>query len=84
MRTSFSTSDRKRSSSNAAALCKFHVIEGQKRARLDCVLCILFIVSGSPNERWLHTCQACVIVTWRLQASPVARNNAFQVYAINS
>ena len=32
-------------------LRKFHVIEGQKRARLDCVLCILFILSGSPNER---------------------------------
>ena len=22
---------------------------------------IPFILSGSPNERWLHTCDACVI-----------------------
>ena len=22
---------------------------------------------GSPNERWLHTCDACVLTTWRLE-----------------
>ena len=48
---------------------------GSKRARLNCVLCIPFIVSGKPNERWLHTCDACVITTWTLGllASLVAR-----------
>ena len=31
----------------------------------------------SPNEFWLHTCDACVITTWRLalRAPLVARNN---------
>ena len=36
-----------------------------KRAWSDCVLCIPFILSGSPNKCWLHTCDACVITTWR-------------------
>ena len=31
-----------------------------------CVLCLPFILSGSPNECWLNTCDACVITTWRL------------------
>ena len=60
------------------ALRKFHVTDGQntrdqitrdrrsKRGRSNCVLCIPFILSGSPNECWLHTCDACVIRTWRL------------------
>ena len=41
------------------------------------VLCIPFILSGSSNECWLHTCDACVITTWRLglRAPLVARNN---------
>ena len=25
-----------------------------------------FILSGSLNKCWLHTCDACVITTWRL------------------
>ena len=34
------------------------------------------VVNGSPNECWLHTCDACVITTWRLglRAPLVARN----------
>ena len=43
------------------------------RAWSKCVLCIL---GGSPNECWLHTCDACVITTWRLgsRATRRARN----------
>ena len=38
-----------------------------KSAWSNCVLCIPFIFSGSPNKCWLHTCDACVIITtWRL------------------
>ena len=33
------------------------------RAWSKCVLCIL---GGSPNECWLHTCDACVITTWHM------------------
>ena len=70
------------------ALRKFHLIYAQKtrdqstrsrrskRASSNCVLCILFIFSGRPNDCWLHTCDACVITTWRLglRAPLVARN----------
>ena len=41
-----------------------------KRARSGYVLCVAFILNGSQNEFWLHTCYArviaCVIATWRL------------------
>ena len=37
-----------------------------KRVWLTCVLCIPYILSGNPNECWLHTCDTCVITTWRL------------------
>ena len=59
------------------ALGKFHVKDSQsmpdqimsdrrsKHAWSNCVLCIPFIVGGSPNEYWLHKCDACVIKTWR-------------------
>ena len=71
------------------ALRTFHLTDGQntsdkltsdrrsKRTWLNCVLCIPFILSGSPNESWLHTCDACVITTWilGLRAPLVARNN---------
>ena len=75
-----------------AVLCvKFHVRDSQnmrdqitsdirsKRAWLNCVLCILFILNGSPNEHWLHTCDACVITTWRLgfRAPLIARNKSY-------
>ena len=55
------------------ALRRFHASDGQntrdqitrnrslKRACSNCVLCIPFFLSGSPNECWLHTCDACVI-----------------------
>ena len=37
-----------------------------KHAWSNYVICIPFILSGSPNERWLHKCNACVITPWRL------------------
>ena len=60
------------------ALHKFYMTDGQntrnqitsdgrsKCVWSNCILCIPFILSGSPNECWLHTCDACVIATWRL------------------
>ena len=60
------------------ALHKYQVIDGQnmcdlitsdrrsKREWSNHVLCIPFILSESANECWLHTCDACVITTWRL------------------
>ena len=60
------------------ALCKFHITNGQntrdqiirdrrsKHVWSNCMPCIPFIVSGSPNEFWLHTRDACAITTWRL------------------
>ena len=33
---------------------------------LNCILCIPLILSESPNECWLRTCDACVITSWRL------------------
>ena len=57
------------------------VYEGIRRvegpnARDQSVLSIPFILSRSPNECWLHTCDAFVITTCRLglQAPFVARN----------
>ena len=41
------------------------VIWGLKQAWSNCPLCIPFILSGSPKECWLHTCDACII-SWRL------------------
>ena len=53
------------------------MIEGPNARDQYCVMCIPFILSGSPNECWLHTCDACVTTTWRLalQAPLVARKN---------
>ena len=60
----------------SCALLKFNVTDWQntrnqittgrrsKREWWNCVLCIPFILS--PNECWLHTCHACVILTWTL------------------
>ena len=58
------------------------VIEGPK-ARIEAFYSLnplLFILSGSPNECWLHTCRACVITTWRLglRAPLVARLNGMK------
>ena len=38
------------------------------RAGLDRIAFCAFysFFSGSPNECWLHTCDACVLITWRL------------------
>ena len=66
---------------------KFHMTDGQnmhdhitsdrrsKRTWSHCVMGIPFILSGSPNECWLHTCNSCVITTWTLglQAPLVAQ-----------
>ena len=60
------------------ALIKFHVRGGQntrdqitsdrrsKRAWSHCIMCIPFILSGSPNEYCIHICDACLTTTWRL------------------
>ena len=42
----------------------------------NCVLCIPFILSGISNECWLHTCDVCVMISWRLglRATRGARN----------
>ena len=71
-------------------LCKFHVTDGQKmldqitsdrkskRMWFKCVLCIPYILSGSPNECWLHTCDTCVITTWRFGLwAPLVACNCF-------
>ena len=80
------------SDSDHSALCKFHVTDSQnahdqitsdgrsKLAWSNCILCIPFILSASPNEccrSWLHTCDAFIITTWRLGLRPplAARNN---------
>ena len=47
------------------------VVEGPNWS--NCVLCIPYILSGSPNECWLHTCDACVITTWRWIADSSCR-----------
>ena len=73
--------------SNTVLLYKFHltdcwnmrdqIMQGRssKRPWSNCVLCIPFILSRSPNECWLHTCSACIITTLRLglRAPLVAR-----------
>ena len=75
-------------SSDAVLCVKFHVRDSQntrdqissdrrfKRAWSNCVMYIPYILSGSPNQCWLHTRDACVITTWRLglRAPLVARN----------
>ena len=48
-----------------------------KHACSNCVLYILFILSGGPNKCWLHTCDACVITNKRfcgLLLSPATKN----------
>ena len=57
---------------------RLHVIEGPNASDQ-----IPFILNGSPNERWLHTCDACVITTsgLRLRAPLLARNNSLQTFS---
>ena len=71
---------------------KFHLIDvpktrdqilsDQRRSRCEWSNCFLWIpfilISGSPNECRLHTCDACIIITWRwkLRATLVARNKS--------
>ena len=71
------------------ALHKFQVTDGQnmrdqmtsdirtKHTWSNSVMCIPFILSGSPNECRLHTCDTCVITTRRigLQAPLATCNN---------
>ena len=52
-------------------------VEGRNACDHVTFCAFLFILSGSPNECCLHTCDACVTRTWRLElrAPLVARNN---------
>ena len=48
-----------------------------KRACSNCVLHILFVLSGGPNKCWLQTCDACIITNKRfcgLLLSPATKN----------
>ena len=38
----------------------------RKQAQCSSKSVLNFILSGSPNECWLDTCDACVMKTWRL------------------
>ena len=83
-----------------ANLCSFHVTDGQnmhyqitrgkrsKRTRSNCILCLLFILSGSPNECWLRTCDACILTTWRLGLrpllSPVIKAHVFPLPSVGA
>ena len=72
---------------------KFHMIDsqntldqmtshrGSKSEWLNWIICIPFIISWSPNESWLHKCDACAKTTWRLglRLSPAIKNNASHV-----
>ena len=63
------------------ALRKFHVTDGQHTC--DQITRVqLHAITGSPNECWLHTCDACIITTWRLGlwALLVARNNYYLIF----
>ena len=53
---------------------------GGRNVRDQIAFIVPFILSGSPNECWLHTCDARVIKTWRLglRAPFVARNNCLE------
>ena len=62
----------------SCALRKFHMIDGPNTHDQipsdrtstcewsNCVMWIPLIPSGSPNECWLHTCDARIITNWRL------------------
>ena len=75
-------------------MCRFHETDSQnacdhiardrrsRRTWSNCVLCIPFILSGSPNRCRRNTCDACVITTWRWgwRAPLVARNDFYYYY----
>ena len=57
-----------------ACMIRLRGVEGQDTR----VLCIPFILSGSPNECWLNTCDTCVITTWRLGSrTPIVTHNYY-------
>ena len=60
-------------------------VEGQN-AWSNCILCIPFILSGSPNKCWLHTCDTCIISIWRLglQAPRAACNKLKNLVVITA
>ena len=58
-------------------------VQTRVRAWLNCVLCIPFILSGSSNSYWLHTCDECVITTWRLGLrAPLVVRNSSSIYEL--
>ena len=59
-------------------LVEWIALRRSKHAWSNCVLCIPFILSRSPNECWLHTNDERVITTWRLglQVTRGASKNA--------
>ena len=50
----------------APLLCFAYVSREKVREGPNAPDQIPFIPSESPNECWLHTCDACLITTWRL------------------
>ena len=47
-------------------MIRLRVSRRSKCTWLNCILYFPLILTGSPNECWLHTCYACIITTWRL------------------
>ena len=73
-----------RSSAVLCVVVKIYMITSDIRSKCMCSKCfrrIPYILCGSLNE-WLHTCQACIITTWRLelQAPLVARDYPLYKY----
>ena len=64
---------------------RLRVKEGPKRVIKLRYVHSIHSLSRSPSEFWLHTCDACVITTWRLAlwAPLVARNNNINIYENN-
>ena len=72
------TTEDEKALSPMLCFAKFYTTDGQnmrdqitrdrrpKRMWSNCIPCIPLILCGNPKECWLHTCDTCVITTWRL------------------